>query len=72
LSPPGAIVVTGAVGGEVVRRLHAAGQPVRAAVLDERGGRALFGPEVDLVPFAFDGPATHGPALAGARALLLM
>ena len=71
----GAIVVTGAtgtVGSEVVRLLHAAGQPVRAAVTDLENARARFGPDVACVPFAFDRPATHGDALQGARALFLM
>jgi uncharacterized protein YbjT (DUF2867 family) len=75
LSPPGAIVVTGAtgtVGAEVLRLLRAAGQPVRAAVRDPGEARARLGPDVELVPFAFDVPRTHRDALHDARALFLM
>lgn len=71
----GAIVVTGAtgtVGSEVVRLLHAAGHPVRAAATDPERARARLGSDVATVPFAFDRPATHGDALDGARALFLM
>lgn len=71
----GAIVVTGAtgtVGSEVVRLLHAAGHPVRAAVTDPDDARARLGPDVACAPFAFDRPETHAEALHGARALFLM
>ncbi len=71
----GAIVVTGAtgtVGSELVRLLHAAGQPVRAAATDPEAARTRLGPGVATVEFAFDRPATHAEALRGARALFLM
>lgn len=71
----GAIVVTGAtgtVGREVVRLLHAAGHPVRAAATNPSSAKALVGADVATVPFAFDRPDTHAEALRGARALFLM
>jgi uncharacterized protein YbjT (DUF2867 family) len=74
-APSAAIVVTGAtgtVGREVVRLLHAAGQPVRAAVLDVDDARPRLPSGVAFAPFAFDRPETHAAALHGARALFLM
>ncbi len=71
----GPVVVTGAtgtVGSEVVRLLHTAGQPVRAAVTDVDDARSRLGADVACVAFAFDRPETHADALRGARALFLM
>ena len=60
---------TGFVGSAVVRRLLAAGYPVR--VLARRGSdrRNLAGLDVEVVEGNLDQPATLGPALAGCRHL---
>ena len=66
------ILVTGAtgnVGGELVRALASAGQPVRALV---RAGRELgFPAGVQPVTGDLNQPESMRPALAGARALFL-
>lgn len=61
---------TGNVGKEVVRSLLARGATVRAGVRDPRAARLPNG--VEAVHLDFDDPATHGPAVAGARGLFLL
>jgi uncharacterized protein YbjT (DUF2867 family) len=66
------ILITGAtgnVGGETLRLLAQAGQPVRAAV---RRPPATPLPGVEYIPFDFADPATHAPALDGVGRLLLV
>jgi uncharacterized protein YbjT (DUF2867 family) len=66
------ILVTGAtgnVGGEVVRALVAAGEPVRALT---RGGAARLPDGVEAVAGDLDRPETLAGPLAGARALFLL
>lgn len=68
------ILITGAtgnVGSEVVRRLHEAGENVRAAVISEAEASRL--PEgVAWVRFDFTDPATFPDAFAGVTRLFLM
>ena len=67
------ILVTGAtgnVGGELVRQLAAAGQPVRALTRgDAQGG---FPPGVQAVPGDLNDPASLRPALHGATGVFLL
>ena len=67
------IAVTGAggnVGGELVARLAAAGEPVRAVVRDP--ARAAFPDGVEAVAGDLERPASLASALAGARAVFLL
>jgi uncharacterized protein YbjT (DUF2867 family) len=67
------IVVTGAtgnVGGEIVRALAGAGQPVRAVV--RQGKEPVLPAGVEAVAGDLNRPDTLGPALAGARGLFLL
>jgi uncharacterized protein YbjT (DUF2867 family) len=66
------IVLTGAsgnVGTEVLKRLASTGQPVRVAA---HHPSATWAGHVEVVPFAFEDPATHAAALRGANALFLL
>ncbi len=67
------ILVTGAtgnVGGELVRQLAEAGQPVRALTRgDAQGG---FPPGVQVVPGDLNDPASLRPALHGATGVFLL
>lgn len=68
-----AILVTGAtgnIGAELVRRLHAAEHPVRAAVRNAAPLPAA--PRVPTVSFDFARPETYAPALHGVTKLFLM
>ena len=67
------ILVTGAtgnVGGELVRQLAEAGQPVRA--LTRGDGQAGFPPGVESVPGDLNDPASLRPALQGAIGIFLL
>jgi uncharacterized protein YbjT (DUF2867 family) len=66
-------VVTGAtgnIGGELVRVLAEAGQPVRALVRD--GGRPAFPPGVEAMAGDLNDPASLRPALNGADGVFLL
>jgi len=67
------ILVTGAtgnVGGELIRQLAGAGQPVRA--LTRGDGRAGFPPGVEAAPGDLNDPASLRPALQGATGVFLL
>ena len=67
------ILVTGAtgnVGGELIRQLAEAGQPVRA--LTRGDGQAGFPPSVEAVPGDLNDPTSLRPALQGATAAFLL
>lgn len=62
---------TGNIGREVVKELINMGQPVRAAVIDERDAQGI--PQgVEIALFDFADPASYEPALAGVEKIFLM
>ena len=63
---------TGNVGAEVVRRLQAAGAPVRTLSRHPAETRALLGDGPEHARFVFGEAATYPEALDGVRALFLM
>ena len=69
------ILVTGAtgnVGSEVLRRLAALGQPVRALIRNRSKAAAIEGPGVEIVEGDLEKPETLGAAVAGARKIVLI
>ncbi len=69
------VLVTGAtgnVGAEVVKALHKAGQPVRAAVRDVAKAEGHFGEGVEYVQFDFKRPTTFEAAFKDVKRLFLM
>jgi len=69
------ILVTGAtgnVGSEVLRRLAALGQPVRALIRNRSKAAAIEGPGVEIVEGDLEKPETLAAAVAGARKIVLI
>lgn len=69
------VLVTGAngkIGSEAVRRLRAAGAPVRAMVREAAKGEALLRTGAEVVVADLARPATIGPALDGVDHILLV
>lgn len=71
----GKILVTGAlgnVGAEIVKRLQAAGSPLRAADLSVEKVRERFGDSVEAVAFDFSKKETYRAAFEGVEKMFLM
>src|SRR5690348_13913003 len=69
------ILITGATGNigvELIRKLSAGGQPVRAFVRNRSQARAIALPGIELVEGDFARPETFKPALAGVERLFLL
>lgn len=69
------VLVTGAtgnVGAPVVRRLLAAGRPVRAVASSADAVKKMFGGSVEAVELDFTDPRTWHPAFNGVRQMFLM
>src|SRR5260370_41226290 len=72
---PDKILVTGAtgnVGGEVLRRLAALGQPVRALIRNRAKAAAIEGAGIEIVEGDLEKPETLGPAVQGVRKIVLI